>query len=161
LSTSSWSKDGWEDKVPIWEIKRRLRIILKGSNLVPQNEVDALMDEYLHIRRILKNNGKKFLHTKVICVDEKLMYVGSDNAYPCYNEEHGVWIEDEATVKAWMKKYWNGAWSPGGSSAATDNDLKYLLLEQRDETGKDGKPVIKFVETGASKEQMEAFNKKA
>ena len=28
------------------------------------------------------------------------MYIGSDNAYPCYNEEHGAWVEDnEGAVK--------------------------------------------------------------
>jgi phosphatidylserine/phosphatidylglycerophosphate/cardiolipin synthase-like enzyme len=159
LSSSKWSKDGWEDKVPVWEIKRRLRIILKGSNLVPQNEVDSLMEKYLHFRRILKNKAGTYLHTKLICVDEKLMYVGSDNTYPCYNEEHGIWIEDEAAVQVWKEKFWLGAWSD--KDEAADNDLNYVRLEQQETKGKDDKPEIEFFEVAASKEEMEALNKKA
>jgi hypothetical protein len=162
LSTSIRSKkqwfEDWEDQVPIWEIKRRLRIILKGLRLIAENEVEALMDQYLRIRRILENDGEKFCHTKIVCVDDELMYVGSDNAYPAYHEEHGVWIQDKATVEAWKTKFWNAAWS--GADLETDNTRGYLVLEQQ-EKKKDGKPVIEFIEKKVTKEVMEALNKKA
>lgn len=49
-------------------------------------------------------------HSKVVCVDDKLLYIGSDNIYPSYNEEHGVWIDDDATIKAWKEKIWTELW---------------------------------------------------
>ena len=52
-----------------------------------------------------------YSHSKIVCVDEKLMYVGSDNAYPCYNEEHGVWIEDKDAVGAWLEGFFEPYWT--------------------------------------------------
>ena len=49
-------------------------------------------------------------HSKLVCIDEKLMYVGSDNIYPNYNEEHGIWHEDKSTTSAWLKDYWGPLW---------------------------------------------------
>ncbi len=29
------------------------------------------------------------------------------NAYPSYNEEHGVWIDDRKAIAEWKGKFWN------------------------------------------------------
>lgn len=53
----------------------------------------ALLDKWFVIKRIRKmygDRGPDSIHTKTICVDRELLYVGSDNLYPSYNEEHGV-----------------------------------------------------------------------
>jgi len=39
------------------------------------------------------------------------MCVGSDPIYPAYNEEHGVWIDNENAIKAWKEKLWNELWA--------------------------------------------------
>lgn len=58
-------------------------------------------------------------HCKVLCTDKKLMYVGSDNYYPSYNEEHGIWLDDEETIKTWYDGYWTPRWA-GAKEASTD-----------------------------------------
>ena len=90
--------DGWEDQTSIARFKRRLKRIMLGlisaAGGVSEKQIDKALKECLHIRRVGKDDGRTYSHSKIVCVDKKLMYVGSDNMYPCYNEEHGVWVED-------------------------------------------------------------------
>lgn len=78
--------------------------------MIDEKRVDEVIQNRLHVKRIIKNDGEHYCHNKIVMVDDKLMYVGSDNAYPCYNEEHGVWIDHEDTIKNWKKDYWDGLW---------------------------------------------------
>jgi len=64
------------------------------------------VDDNFIVKRALGNGTDYYNHCKIVCVDDRLLYVGSDNAYPSYNEEHGVWIEDAAEVDSWKKKFW-------------------------------------------------------
>lgn len=73
--------------------------------------IDAALNTHLHIRGVSKDKGHLFSHSKIVYVDRKLMYVGSDNAYPCYNEEHGVWVEDGTTVGNWLKDFFTSYWA--------------------------------------------------
>jgi len=66
--------------------------------------------ECFEIVRIRDNDGK-FNHAKVVCVDDELLYIGSDNAYTSFNEEHGVWIDDETAISAWKRDYWERLWT--------------------------------------------------
>jgi hypothetical protein len=72
-------------------------------------ETDKLVDDKFQVKRCM-DNGSCYCHSKTICVDSKLLYVGSDNTYPCHNEEHGVWVEYPRTVDAWFKTYWTPFW---------------------------------------------------
>lgn len=77
---------------------------------VPENLIDKVVDEQFQVRRALGNKTWYYNHSKIVCVDDRMLYIGSDNAYPSYNEEHGAWIEDEAEVGRWKTKFWNGMW---------------------------------------------------
>ncbi|KAJ9654562.1 hypothetical protein H2201_008983 [Coniosporium apollinis] len=113
---------GWEDQTSIPRFKYRLKRIMLGlpsafgllGGGIPEDKIDAALSKYLHIRRVDKDNGHMYSHSKVVCVDKKLMYVGSDNAYPCYNEEHGVWVEDDSSesyyVGDWVNKFFDPYW---------------------------------------------------
>jgi phosphatidylserine/phosphatidylglycerophosphate/cardiolipin synthase-like enzyme len=74
-------------------------------------DVDKAIAKHLKITRILKGSGQALSHHKLLCVDEQALYIGSDNAYPSYNEEHGVWIDDKDTIAAWKKDCWNPLWA--------------------------------------------------
>lgn len=78
---------------------------------LPDADIDAAMAKLLHFKRVLNDDGKVYQHSKTVCVDKKLMYVGSDNFYPCYNEEHGIWVEDRKTIAAWLDGYFKPYWS--------------------------------------------------
>jgi phosphatidylserine/phosphatidylglycerophosphate/cardiolipin synthase-like enzyme len=80
-------------------------------NMITEDRVDEVIRNRLHVKRVLKNDGDNYCHNKIVMVDDKLMYVGSDNAYPSYNEEHGVWIDHQDTIKGWKKDYWDGLWA--------------------------------------------------
>jgi hypothetical protein len=128
----------WEDGASIGDLRRKLKAVMRGmaylnsvagplsglfSNLaaaadvfthvdpVPENLIDKVVDENFEVRRALGNNTYYYNHSKIVCVDDRLLYVGSDNAYPCYNEEHGAWIEDAAEVASWKNKFWNEMWA--------------------------------------------------
>jgi len=69
----------------------------------------SLVDKNFEIVRLRDDDGK-INHSKVVCVDDELLYIGSDNAYTSFNEEHGVWIDDETAINAWKKGYWDTLW---------------------------------------------------
>lgn len=87
-----------------------------GAGGIADKEIDGALQKYLHFKRVMKDDGHFFSHSKIVCVDKKLMYVGSDNAYPCYNEEHGIWVEDKKTIGKWLdgffKPYWQRCTEP-------------------------------------------------
>jgi hypothetical protein len=101
----------WEDQIAIDRIKSRLRRIMLGlpEFKTSQASVDAALKNF-HVKRVLDDKGTIYSHSKIVCVDRKLMYVGSDNAYPCYNEEHGVWVVEEGKVGSWVKGFFNPYW---------------------------------------------------
>ena len=67
-------------------------ILLNG---MPQplldDEVKTLVDEKFQVKRVIKGDSETYLHTKVVYVDRKLMYMGSDNAYKL---QQGAWSLD-------------------------------------------------------------------
>ena len=65
---------------------------------VDKHAIASLVGAKFKVMRIMAN-AKQFNHSKVVCVDDELLYIGSDNAYPSYNEEHGVWIKDQTAIK--------------------------------------------------------------
>ncbi|KAF2740120.1 hypothetical protein EJ04DRAFT_572427 [Polyplosphaeria fusca] len=124
----------WEDKTSVAEFKKRLAICMKGmsqlskpiwkggigwfSSMCDEDRVDEIIRTKLHVKRIGSNDGEHYCHNKIVMVDDQLLYVGSDNAYPSYNEEHGVWIDHKETIEEWKKNYWDGLWA--WSTDATD-----------------------------------------
>ena len=119
-NNTAGSNGGWDDRTSIYEFKHRLRIIM---NILPRkyggvdsNKIDHLVDNLVHFRRTGTSDDQKnpghdlYSHSKIVCVDGKLMYVGSDNAYPSYNEEHGVWFEDPAQINAWLNGFFADYW---------------------------------------------------
>ena len=96
------NKPFWEDQISNPRFKRRLkRIILGLPKLliggIDESLIDKALTDFLHS------------HSKIVYVDKKLMYVGSDNSYSCSNEERGVWIEDEVNgpyhVGEWVNMF--------------------------------------------------------
>ncbi|OAL38908.1 hypothetical protein AYO20_01659 [Fonsecaea nubica] len=129
------TRGDWEDKASIGDLKKKLKVVMRGMahlnsftrlvpsfftnaaaaadvfthvDPVPENLIDKVVDERFIVKRALGNIKWYYNHCKIVCVDGRLLYVGSDNAYPSFNEEHGVWIEDAAEVDSWKKKFWNG-----------------------------------------------------
>ena len=49
-------------------------------------------------------------HSKLVVVDDALCYIGSDNLYPGYNEESGIWIDDQQAIQRFVDEYWTGLW---------------------------------------------------
>jgi hypothetical protein len=108
---------GWDDHSTVWEIKKRLRAIMNVLPTkyggVPFPQIDELVDSRVHFKRTGVTTDKKdtlYSHSKIVCVDRRLMYVGSDNAYPCYNEEHGVWMGDSAKIGGWLDDFFVPYW---------------------------------------------------
>jgi hypothetical protein len=112
--------DGWQDMTPFWEFKRRLRIVMQNLPYqfggIDPAKIDLAIDTLLHFKRtstsaLGDSKTDLYLHSKVVAVDRKVMYVGSDNAYPSYNEEHGVWIEDQGTIDGWLDGFFVDFWN--------------------------------------------------
>lgn len=71
------------------------------------------LNQRILCRKIMNNDGKYYNHTKIICIDNSVLYVGSDNIYPEYNEQHGAWIDRKENIQAWLDQYWSAAWGYG------------------------------------------------
>ncbi|KAL8287844.1 hypothetical protein RB597_000067 [Gaeumannomyces tritici] len=109
---------GYQDNTTLTELKSRLQIVMSGmakSGLVnPVSDVSTILETRFHAKRSVLDSPSlphsKRLHTKVVDVDSSLLYIGSDNAYPQWNEQFGVWIQEQESVKAWEDGFFWGLW---------------------------------------------------
>lgn len=125
LSSPLWTQKihkGWQDEVPAFEFKQRIRAFC-----AKMSDTDAQWDQWFnkrcHFKRV-SNDGTLFNHTKVVCCDKSLLYVGSDNMYPNYNEEHGIWIDDKDAINAWHDGYWKPRWDNSFEASMDPNASK-------------------------------------
>jgi hypothetical protein len=117
-NNTAGAKGDWADRTAIWEIKKRLKTIMHilptSYGGIHHSQIDGLVDSMVHFKRTgTTDDGEEhnlYSHSKIVCVDRKLMYVGSDNAYPCYNEEHGIWVEDQMTINTWLDGFFINYW---------------------------------------------------
>ncbi|KAK4212694.1 hypothetical protein QBC37DRAFT_401245 [Rhypophila decipiens] len=115
--------DGYGDHARISDLKRRLKSTMRymawkdenqsSSNLLPvkvkASDVDGIVDRHFLVKRIGTTTSYK-MHAKTICIDRSLLYVGSDNPYPHYNQEFGCWIEDPPSVASFFAEFYDGIW---------------------------------------------------
>ncbi|KAF7167881.1 hypothetical protein CNMCM5623_001028 [Aspergillus felis] len=73
-------------------------------------DVPGIIQTRLKVKRVLDGHNF-YCHGKVVCIDESVLYVGSDNAYPNYNEQHGCWVQEAENVQAFMHEYYDGLWT--------------------------------------------------
>lgn len=163
---AGYIRDRWNDPAPAQQIKDRVKVIMKALVEINNNplhslaalalnsftaglftsfgtinaggpvDVDQLVDKKLHIKRVFKADGTWVSHIKSVCADDKLMYVGSDNAYPHYNEEHGVWIDDQDTIKEWKEGYWQKYWDTSTDAlAAPETGPDVVRMREPDNNG--------------------------
>ncbi|KAH8727112.1 hypothetical protein GQ44DRAFT_825211 [Phaeosphaeriaceae sp. PMI808] len=109
-SPVSVGHDDWEDQVGANELKQRIRWMVGRPVFELDADYDKWFNERCHFKRI-SADGTMYNHSKAYCVDKQLLYVGSDNPYPNYNEEHGIWIDDKETINAWYEKFWTPRWN--------------------------------------------------
>lgn len=114
----TWSDKGWADLIAIEEFKQRVKTVAAGPGWFSLTTFDSWWDQRCAVRRIT-DDASMMNHCKVLCTDKKLMYVGSDNYYPSYNEEHGIWVDDPEAVTKWWESYWVPRWL-GAKDASTD-----------------------------------------
>ncbi|KAK1757295.1 hypothetical protein QBC47DRAFT_442096 [Echria macrotheca] len=98
---------GYDDRLLLQDYRDRLADVM---NTIALGDNETEVNKYFKLRRIAGANKDRANHSKVVCIDDELLYVGSDNAYPSFNEEHGVWIETKATIDAWRTGCWDHLW---------------------------------------------------
>ena len=143
--------EDWEDKSSVGELRARVKALMFAqwakaqmlpeifSNLLsadkwPIDKISELVDKRFHVGRIMNDAPPHLCHAKNICVDRdldghRLMYIGSDNTYPTYNEEHGVWVQNKTAIDHWRDDFWEGLWQrssalPSGRDALSDAEWK-------------------------------------
>ncbi|KIV77246.1 hypothetical protein PV11_09059 [Exophiala sideris] len=120
LLTTRRAADGYGDLMKFTDLIANLKVMLLALNkqgMLPKSlkqtddaYVNKLLADRVQCKRIMGNDGSVGAHNKVVCVDRTLLYVGSDNAYPQYNEQHGIWIEEQTNIDAWFSGYFDKAW---------------------------------------------------
>ncbi|KAK1750172.1 hypothetical protein QBC47DRAFT_407403 [Echria macrotheca] len=113
-------KDGaYGDPATLDELKKRLKATFRfmahrsGDYLLVKTaeaDVDDIVDKRFLVKRVLGGNAGQKLHAKTVSVDREVVYVGSDNAYPHYNEEFGCWVEDKGIVDAYFTGFYDELW---------------------------------------------------
>lgn len=129
LSSSEYLEGdrAWADLVAVNELKQRIRYL--ADKILFESNYDEWFDARCEIKRIT-DDGSMMNHCKVVCTDNQLLYVGSDNCYPNYNEEHGIWIDDTDTIKAWYEGYLSPRWGfvqPAKEDAKTQDFAATLV----------------------------------
>lgn len=134
MLTSTLPHSEYEDMVPVIELKRRiyyfagmpLRFLFKDN----YDGFSTWFDAHCKIKRISNTSAGPWNHCKVVCCDKKLMYVGSDNHYASYNEEHGVWIDDVPTITQWYDHWWSPRWTQGIPANMTEAGNNYATNQK-------------------------------
>lgn len=105
-------------KDEIWnKIKDETRqlLLLTDPNTV-DDDVNRVLCGKLHVSHIQFSNSKwekskdVYQHHKFIMIDERIFYVGSQNAYPANLQEYGYFIDDAAAANHMVKSFWNPLW---------------------------------------------------
>lgn len=114
LGTNS---QGYEDPVSVGDFTDKLSGIMNGMQILgyisPTDSISDIITNFFSYRRIDNSTTapQHGNHAKLVVVDDAICYIGSDNAYPSYNEEFGVWIDDEASISSFIQGYWNDLWA--------------------------------------------------
>jgi len=102
----------WGDQRTVRDLFNKVIPLVQGlDSNITKEAADELVRKWMLVRRIGSSLGPNSIHTKTLCVDKQLLYVGSDNLYPSYNEEHGIWVDDKAAVSDWVENFWNAMFS--------------------------------------------------
>ncbi|KAK1704173.1 uncharacterized protein BDZ83DRAFT_736361 [Colletotrichum acutatum] len=97
-----------------WKTFREILVGLLGAQELPSGMTAAeIIQDRLHCKRTMHNDNRYGHHSKIVYVDRQPLYVGSDNIYPEYNEQHGVWTDDAKNIEAWYSQYFDTAWEKG------------------------------------------------
>ena len=107
---------GWQDGARAYDLKQRVRYLAPA--FAQGGKFDKWFDARCKIKRVARD-ASRYNHCKVTSVDGKLLCIGSDNAYPNYNEEHGIWIDDESAIKAWYDTYFKLRWDQAADAYLT------------------------------------------
>lgn len=109
--------EGYQDPVSADAFAAKLTGVMRGLQILkrinPAGDPAQIVRQHLAYKRIddsTPGNAKHANHSKVSIVDDSLCYIGSDNAYPSYNVEFGLWIGDENSVKQFVNEYWTPLW---------------------------------------------------
>jgi hypothetical protein len=94
--------------VKILKYKQRLVEFLVALGMIHETAWTGANEFFLPVRT-MRNFGVHS-NAKVVSIDDELLYIGSDNAYPSFNKEHGVWVDDTTAIEAWNRKYWTSLW---------------------------------------------------
>jgi phosphatidylserine/phosphatidylglycerophosphate/cardiolipin synthase-like enzyme len=114
------TSEGYQDGVSGDTFKTRLKGIMRGMKALdmisPSGDPDQIVElqcDYAVIAPTPPPNQPSVHanHAKVVVVDDVLCYVGSDNAYPSYNTEFGLWHGDTAAIVNFVQEYWTGLWA--------------------------------------------------
>ena len=106
---------GYEDPVTAAEFREKLISVMTGMSqmgyIKPNGNIPDIVSKRLEYRRVTPPTAPKHEnHSKLIVVDDAICYVGSDNLYPSYNEESGIWIDDQQAIQRFVNEWWNGLW---------------------------------------------------
>jgi hypothetical protein len=108
------SGGGYEDPVTVQTFTDTLASVMAGMKnlgyINPNGDIPKIIANLLVYKRI-DNQVSSPLHanhSKVVLVDDVVCYIGSDNAYPSYNIEFGLWIDDQTSIQDYINKFWSG-----------------------------------------------------
>ncbi len=117
VSSTPSAKENYEDPVSGQEFKSKLTGMMAGMEALGyitfEGKIPDIVEKWLTYRRVdtKSSEAEHGNHSKLVVVDDAVCYVGSDNAYPCYNEEFGIWIDDKQAISSFVRDYWNGLWA--------------------------------------------------
>jgi len=109
------SQTGYVDPVTAAEFREKLISVMTGMSqmgyIKPNGNIPDIVATRLEYRRVTPQSSPEHAnHSKLVVVDDAICYVGSDNLYPSYNEESGIWIDDQQAIQRFVNEWWNDLW---------------------------------------------------
>jgi phosphatidylserine/phosphatidylglycerophosphate/cardiolipin synthase-like enzyme len=98
----------------------------------------ALLCDKLHLAHLRSSSADAWPdgrtlanHAKLIVVDDRAFYLGSQNAYIVNLAEHGFIVDDETATKTVVKDYYEQLWTYSKATLATGSDAPACVLDNQ------------------------------
>ena len=131
--TTSYS-NGWS----LADVAKKFSALAHAHpELLPANtDVDALICDKLHLANLRSSaaitwpdGGKLASHAKLIIVDDRTFYLGSQNLYVANLAEYGFIVDDQNATRAVLREYYEPMFGLSKSTLASGSDAPSCALQ--------------------------------
>lgn len=124
--------------VPIEAVAMKMRDKLRAHRALDDAELTDLLCRHLHLAPLRFGPDATWpddkaigMHTKFWMVDERVLYLGSENLYPSELQEFGYIVEDGKAAAQALRELWEPAWKWSQAAAISGDEAPSCVFREK------------------------------